>query len=250
MPLCATRRGALEATRGTLVAAHAAAGLCAGESREALRLVRAAEGLLRAAAAVLGTPAPVAGGGDGAAAQPGDPPNAAAPLRPRRRRRRRRRARARSRRPEGGTQDMHVDGHTPALLDGGPAGASAGTPAGEDAMSEDASLDDSWADGLRRASAGAAAAVAVGGKGKGKDKDIICLPVDAAGGAGGAALEAPEAAGEAAADAPSAAQAVLGAAEGARDGQVLVLLGSGRQAAARMVDLVGLELAPAAGASG
>ncbi|CAK0865574.1 unnamed protein product [Prorocentrum cordatum] len=134
-----------QATRGSLVAAHAAAGLCAGESREALRLVRAAEGLLRAAAAVLGTPAPTpaAGGGNGAA-------------------------------------DMHVDGHPIALLDLSPAGASAGDPAGEGA-SEDDPLDDSWADGLRRAPTGAAAAAADGGR----DDKNKRLRVDAAGGAAG-----------------------------------------------------------------
>ncbi|CAK0908136.1 unnamed protein product, partial [Prorocentrum cordatum] len=50
------------AARGSLVAAHAAAGLNAGESREALRLLRAAEGLVRAAVAVLGVASEAARG--------------------------------------------------------------------------------------------------------------------------------------------------------------------------------------------
>ncbi|CAK0818581.1 unnamed protein product [Prorocentrum cordatum] len=51
------------AARGSLVAAHAAAGLSAGESREALRLLRAAEGLVRAAVAVFGVAPEVEGAG-------------------------------------------------------------------------------------------------------------------------------------------------------------------------------------------
>eukprot|EP00959_Pyramimonas_sp_CCMP1952_P359960 7537068-Pyramimonas_sp.AAC.1 len=48
---------ALEASRGALLAVHAAAGLAAASGRRpAARLVRAAEGLLRTAIAQLGAP--------------------------------------------------------------------------------------------------------------------------------------------------------------------------------------------------
>ncbi|CAK0808571.1 unnamed protein product [Prorocentrum cordatum] len=46
-------RGAVEAARGALLAAHAASGLAAGRSPSGTRLLRAAEGLLRAAIADL-----------------------------------------------------------------------------------------------------------------------------------------------------------------------------------------------------
>ena len=49
----AVRRGALEAARGALLALHASSGLSVGASREATHLLRAAEGLARAAIAVL-----------------------------------------------------------------------------------------------------------------------------------------------------------------------------------------------------
>ncbi|CAK0840653.1 unnamed protein product [Prorocentrum cordatum] len=57
----------LPAARGALVASHAAAGLCAGESREALRLARAAERRLREHG-VLAEAAELAGAGGAAAA--------------------------------------------------------------------------------------------------------------------------------------------------------------------------------------
>jgi hypothetical protein len=52
------RHGALGAARDALQAAHAASGLSVATSPEATRLFRAAEGLVRAAIAVLGTPEP------------------------------------------------------------------------------------------------------------------------------------------------------------------------------------------------
>ena len=48
-----TARCAVEATRGALLGVHAAAGLTAAHCVEAVRLIRAAEGLLRTAVAVL-----------------------------------------------------------------------------------------------------------------------------------------------------------------------------------------------------
>jgi hypothetical protein len=49
----ADRRSALAATRGTVLAAHAAAGIACGVDREVSRLLRSCEGLARAAAARL-----------------------------------------------------------------------------------------------------------------------------------------------------------------------------------------------------
>ena len=48
-------KATLDAARGAVLATHAAAGLASGQ-REAVRLIRAAEGLLRTAVAVLATP--------------------------------------------------------------------------------------------------------------------------------------------------------------------------------------------------
>ena len=79
----AQRSLALEACRGAVLAAHAAAGLAPAASREATRALRAAEGLLRAAAALLGPPAP----------QPPAGPSAAETTAAPRRRRRARRGR-------------------------------------------------------------------------------------------------------------------------------------------------------------
>eukprot|EP00959_Pyramimonas_sp_CCMP1952_P031844 668103-Pyramimonas_sp.AAC.1 len=70
-------RAMLEAARGAVLATHAAAGLAGGQ-REAVRLIRAAEGLLRTAVAVLATPR---------APAPPQPAADAPPAAPRRRRR-------------------------------------------------------------------------------------------------------------------------------------------------------------------
>jgi len=72
-PQCA----ALDAARGAGLAMHAASGLSAGVSREATRLLRAAEGLCRAAVATLAA----------AASEPAAPPGAAGAGAPQRRRR-------------------------------------------------------------------------------------------------------------------------------------------------------------------
>jgi len=53
MAAAGQRRAALEAARGAALAVHAAAGLAACTSRESVRMMRAAEGLCRAAVAVL-----------------------------------------------------------------------------------------------------------------------------------------------------------------------------------------------------
>ena len=67
-------KNAAEVLRGTLVAAHAASGLLHGSGLplEAVRLTRAAEGLLRAAVALVGTPAPVAAAASGGPLAPGE----------------------------------------------------------------------------------------------------------------------------------------------------------------------------------
>lgn len=54
--MAADRRNALEAARGAVLAVHAAAGLAMGPSTESSRLLRAAEGLVRAAIAALASP--------------------------------------------------------------------------------------------------------------------------------------------------------------------------------------------------
>ena len=78
------RRVAADAARGSLIAIHAAAGLSGVHSREATRLLRAAEGLVRTAVAIMGAPV-----------SPVQPPAAAPqPAAPRRRRPRKRRAAA------------------------------------------------------------------------------------------------------------------------------------------------------------
>ena len=66
------RRLALQSARGACLAVHSATGLAAGASLEATRLLRAAEGLVRSAMAVLdavGAPAPAAVKADGNAAE-------------------------------------------------------------------------------------------------------------------------------------------------------------------------------------
>ena len=52
------QRGAIEAARGALVAIHAAAGLAGTGCRDAARMLRAAEGLVRTAVATLVAPTP------------------------------------------------------------------------------------------------------------------------------------------------------------------------------------------------
>eukprot|EP00974_Lingulodinium_polyedra_P088620 8593849-Lingulodinium_polyedra.AAC.1 len=96
MALDGQRRRALDAARAAVLAAHAASGLAAAQSREATRLLRSAEGLCRAAAAVLAAPAP-------APSAPATAEAAAAPLRRRRPRRRAARAEA------GGQRAMDTD---------------------------------------------------------------------------------------------------------------------------------------------
>ncbi|CAK0879362.1 unnamed protein product [Prorocentrum cordatum] len=129
----------LEAARGALLAAHAAAGLAGGaEFREAARLLRAAEGLIRSAVAVLAAPPP--------------PEPAAAPPVARPRRRPRRRGRGGARGPAGGSDDAmeaKEDAAAAAAVAGGPAAPSSPL------------LDDSWADALPPRQA--AAPVAPGG---------------------------------------------------------------------------------------
>ena len=90
------RRVAVDAARGSLIAIHAAAGLSGAQSREATRLLRAAEGLVRAAVAVMAAPV-----------SPVQPPAAAPqPAAPRRRRPRKRRAAA----PE--AMEVNLDKHS------------------------------------------------------------------------------------------------------------------------------------------
>ena len=148
--------GALEASRGALMAAHAAGGLAASHSREGVRLLRAAEGLLRAAVAVLSSPM--------AAPAPEPAKESEAP---RRRRRPRGRGKAGAAVPPvgelgggGGAAERPMVGL--AATSEAPAGEASGGR--HDAMSEEDPFDDSWADGLRRAPAPVDAAAAVGGR--------------------------------------------------------------------------------------
>ena len=105
-------RTSLEAVRGALIAAHSASGLLLGcrGPREGLRLTRAAEGLLRAAAAVLGSTATVGLGSSGPVDAAGTAAGAAAKQgTSRSAKRRQRRRRAVEEEEEGKTATMNVD---------------------------------------------------------------------------------------------------------------------------------------------
>jgi len=124
-------KATLEAARGALLATHAVAGLASGQ-REAVRLIRAAEGLLRTAVAVLATPTP--------------PARVAAPLAdPAASSRRRRRPRGRGGSKGGaekGKYDIVEDGMDVEKGSAGEVASGAGAPPSP--MLE----DDSWADAL------------------------------------------------------------------------------------------------------
>ena len=137
---------AVEASRGALLAAHAACGLAAGHFREGVRLLRAAEGLLRAAVAALSAPevapAPAPAGGSAA---------------PRRRRRRRGR---------GGKGGASAPLGAPDARGGGLAHAAAveAVESGGMAIGESSDeFNDAWADALPPRQTG---------PGKGKDKSM------------------------------------------------------------------------------
>ncbi|CAK0893365.1 unnamed protein product [Prorocentrum cordatum] len=184
-PKAAGLRHAEEAARGALLAAHAAAGLAAGHSPAGVRLLRAAEGLLRAAVAGLRSPA----------AEPPPPAPGAAPAPLRRRRRRGRGGRggdaagragaaAMGARPDDGVEAVDLEreggagsGRRPRRR-GCPEPAPAGLPlervTARPAADVDESdeLDDAWADGGRPARPGrggaGAAAEARDGAGSGR----------------------------------------------------------------------------------
>ncbi|CAK0797485.1 unnamed protein product [Prorocentrum cordatum] len=160
-PKAAGLRRAEEAARGALLAAHAAAGLAAEHSRDGVRLLRAAEGLLRAAVAGLRSPA---------AEPPAPVPGAAAaPARRRRRRGRGGRGGGAAGPGDGADEDRAGGGeavgdHVMEDATGGgrrqrrrrrpqpaPVGlpladVAAGPAAGQDAFEDE--LNDEWADGL------------------------------------------------------------------------------------------------------
>ncbi|CAK0821616.1 unnamed protein product [Prorocentrum cordatum] len=140
-------RAMLEAARGAVLATHAAAGLAGGQ-REAVRLIRAAEGLLRTAVAVLATPR---------APAPPQPAADAPPAAPRRRRR----PRGRGARAGDGSKTETVEEGL--MVDDAAEGAAA--------SAEPMMLDDAWADELP-AQRGRPPNSTGRSKGKDKDKDL------------------------------------------------------------------------------
>ena len=172
------RAPALEAARGALMALHAAAGLATGAScQDAVRLLRAAEGLCRAAVATLAaTPSPTTSS---------SPAGAPAAPRPRRRRGRRGGGRAAAERDDceqgtaveddlaTGAGAVPATGARPAAWSAAGSGAAAtGATAGSSSTGDlvkrrrcrsGTSLDDEWADEVKRRRPSGAAAGSSGG---------------------------------------------------------------------------------------